>query len=193
MWDIYYPLKTLIIGIELSPQGYYYLTKEKQGGRLNVIEKLEEVDSELDKFVVKNINNLEKESLLQLEKYLKERFEVYYSDEDAEMIFAVSKNIEKELKISEIAKKYNISIRTLERKFKRNTGMTLKKYHLIFKLNKLLEDIYMNEDVDWTDLAIKYGFFDQPHMIKVLKKYLKKSPREYMKTRDLLGDLFLVD
>lgn len=193
LWDIHYSVKTILIGIELSSQGYYYLTKEKQGGRLNVIEKLGEVDSELDKFITVNTKELKRESLIKLEEYLEKRFEIYYSDKDAEMIFSISEDIEKGFKILEVAKKYNISIRTLERKFKRNTGMTLKKYQLIFKLNKLLEDIYMNEEIDWTDLAIKHGFFDQPHMIKLLKKYLKRSPREYMKARDLMGDLFLVD
>jgi len=72
-------------------------------------------------------------------------------------------------------------------------GMTIKKYQLILKLNRLLEEIYMKDDIDWGELSVKYGFFDQPHMIKELKKYLGRSPREYLKNRDLLGDIFEID
>ena len=68
--------------------------------------------------------------------------------------------------------------------------MTLKKYQLISKLNKLLQDIYLVDNIHWGELSVKYGFYDQPHMIKELKKYLGRSPREYLKNRDLLGDLF---
>lgn len=114
-------------------------------------------------------------------------------DEDAKIVYNAAKEMDNDLKISELAKKYNISVRTLERKFNKNTGLTLKKYQLIVRLNKLLEDIYMNKNINWSELALNHGFFDQAHMINVLKKYLGKTPNKYLEVRDLIGDLFIID
>jgi len=192
--EISYKLNTYIIGIELSPQGLYYLTKGRISDNLNSILYLKEKDRELYKVIEKNRDELSKDDFKGLNEYFKERFKKYYLDEDLLLVDKVlSKISATDILIRDIAANLGVSLRTLERKFKRNTGMTIKKYQLILKLNRLLEEIYMKDDIDWGELSVKYGFFDQPHMIKELKKYLGRSPREYLKNRDLLGDIFEID
>lgn len=190
---VFYGLNTHLIGIELSIQGYYYLTGDIPKKKINTIEPLKEVDCDLDKFIGEIKKYLTEGSFLRLEGYLKKRFEIYYTDEDAKIVYSAAKEMDKDQKISELAKKYNISVRTLERKFKKNTGLTLKKYQLIVRLNKLLEDIYMTENINWSELSLNHGFFDQAHMINVLKKYLGETPHKYLEARDLIGDLFVID
>jgi len=191
--DVFYGLNTHLIGFELSVQGYYYLTGNTPEGKIDTIESLKEVDQDLDRFVDEITGNLAEGNFEKLEDYLKKRFEIYYTDEDAKIIYDATKEMDRDQKISELAEKYNISVRTLERKFKKNTGLTLKKYQLIVRLNKLLEDIYMNENINWSELALNHGFFDHAHMINVLKKYLGKNPSKYLEARDLIGDLFVID
>lgn len=191
--DIFYGLNTHLIGVELSVQGYYYLTGDTPEGKIDTIESLKEVDQDLDRFIGEITENLAEGNFQKLEDYLKKRFEIHYTDEDAKIIYDTAKELDGDQKISELAEKYNISVRTLERKFKKNTGLTLKKYQLIMRLNKLLEDIYMNENINWSKLALNHGFFDQAHMINVLKKYLGETPNKYLEVRNLIGDLFVID
>lgn len=193
IWDIYYGRKTHIVGIELSPQGYYSLTGNYPVEKTDTIEALKEADQRLDKFIEKNKGELEKSEFSGLEEYLRIRLEPFYEEEDTKIIEGVIMGIEDGKKIIELPGRYNLSIRTLERKFKRYTGFTLKQYQLIVRLNKLLDDVYMNEDISWSELALKHGFFDQAHMIKVVKKYLGRTPGEYLDVRDLLGDIFMVE
>ncbi|MEI6856120.1 helix-turn-helix transcriptional regulator [Psychrilyobacter sp.] len=191
--EVFYGLNTHLIGVELSIQGYYYLTGDTPEGKIDTIEPLKEVDQDLDRFAGEITEDLAEGNFRKLEDYLKKRFEIYYTDEDARIVYSAAKEMDRDQKISELAEKYNISVRTLERKFKKNTGLTLKKYQLIVRLNKLLEDIYMTENINWSELALNHGFFDQAHMISVLKKYLGKTPNKYLEVRDLIGDLFVID
>lgn len=191
--EVFYGLNTHLVGVELSIQGYYYLTGKTPEGKINTIESLKEIDEDLDRFTDGVTEDLAKGNFKKLEDYLKKRFEIYYTDENAKIIYNTTKEVDRDQKISDLAEKYNISVRTLERKFKKNTGLTLKKYQLIVRLNKLLEDIYMNENINWSELALNHGFFDQAHMINVLKKYLGRTPNKYLEVRDLIGDLFVID
>lgn len=190
---VFYGLNTHLIGVELSIQGYYYLTGNTPEGKINTIEPLKEVDQDLNRFSGEITKDLTEGKFQKLEDYFKKRFKIYYTDEDAKIIHNTAKEIDRDQKISELAEKHNISVRTLERKFKKNTGLTLKKYQLIVRLNELLEDIYMNENINWSELALNHGFFDQAHMINVLKKYLGRTPNKYLEVRDLIGDLFVID
>jgi len=189
--DVIYKTKTCLVGIEFSPQGLYYLNKGKSNVNLNSISYLNVEDEKLYKIIGDNKEDLLKENFSILNDYFNQKFEKYFFDKDLLLIDSVLKKISTtNILIKDIVVDLKVSSRSLERKFKRNTGMTLKKYKLISKLNKLLEDIYMINNIHWGELSVKYGFYDQPHMIKELKKYLGRSPREYLKNRDLLGDLF---
>jgi len=192
--EITYKNHTHIVGVELSPQGLYYLTKGEISDNLNSILHLIEEDRELYDIIEENRKELIEDNFKGLNEYFKKRFKKYYQDEDLLLVEKVLKNIStSDILIRDIAVNLGVSLRTLERKFKKNTGMTIKKYQLILKLNRLLEDIYMKEEIDWGELSVKHGFFDQSHMIKELKKYLGRAPGEYLKNRDLLGDIFDID
>ncbi len=194
MWSIYYGKNTHIIGIELSPQGYYYLSGEDVSKKIDKIESLREVLPELWRFIQRERENLRKHRLEGLKGYLRKKFQKYFEDGDACIIDEVTGYIDREqILIREVTERLGFSVRTLERKFKRNTGLTLKKYQTILRLNALLEDIYMTEEINWGELAVKHGFFDQAHMIKILKEYLGMAPGEYLEVRDLLGDIFEVE
>jgi len=97
------------------------------------------------------------------------------------------------MKIEELVEKMGIGQRTLERNFKEVTGLTIKKYQMIQRLNELFEEVTTKEELEWSELAIKYGYFDQAHLIKELKKYLKNTPKEYEKAKDLIGDIFYIE
>jgi AraC-like DNA-binding protein len=97
-----------------------------------------------------------------------------------------------ETPLSEIGAKLNLSQRTIERSFFRVTGFTLKQYSSIEKLEKMLDYLHKREvsEIDWSEITFKFGFSDQPHLIRYLKSSIGKTPTDYVQNRDLAIDAY---
>ncbi|MGF1728833.1 helix-turn-helix domain-containing protein [Photobacterium kasasachensis] len=91
-----------------------------------------------------------------------------------------------------IEHKLACSRRTLERSFTKVTGLTLKQYELMVRLDKLLLFIYQQPEgqLDWASIAAQFGFSDQPHLIRMLKKSIGETPGSYLNTRNLIIDIY---
>lgn len=94
--------------------------------------------------------------------------------------------------ISELGDQLYCSQRTLERSFQRVTGLTLKQCQSMNRLEEMLEYVYQRDgaELDWVDIAFKFGFSDQPHLIRYLKKQLGFTPKIYEKERGLTIDAY---
>jgi AraC-like DNA-binding protein len=94
--------------------------------------------------------------------------------------------------ISELGEKLFCSQRTLERSFNRVTGLTMKQCQSMNKLEAMLEYLYQRDasDIDWVDVAFKFGFSDQPHLIRQLKKQIGLTPKNYVEERGLTIDIY---
>ncbi|MRI31478.1 AraC family transcriptional regulator [Endozoicomonas sp. OPT23] len=84
------------------------------------------------------------------------------------------------------------SRRTIERSFLRVTGLTLKQYNSMRTLDDLLTYLHRRKEnsLDWSDIAAKFGFSDQPHLIRYLKSTIQATPNNYLKQRDLTIDVY---
>lgn len=84
------------------------------------------------------------------------------------------------------------SQRTLERSFLKVTGLTLKQCQSMNRLEAILEFLYQREqsDIDWVDIAYQFGFSDQPHLIRYLKKQLGLTPQDYALQRGFTIDVY---
>ena len=60
------------------------------------------------------------------------------------------------------------------------------------KLEEILEYLYLREqnDIDWVDIAYQFGFSDQPHLIRYLKKQLNLTPKDYAQQRGFTIDIY---
>ncbi|WP_299205492.1 helix-turn-helix domain-containing protein [uncultured Amphritea sp.] len=94
--------------------------------------------------------------------------------------------------LADLAQNLHCSRRTLERAFRRVTGLSLKQYEAMRTLDKLLYYLYQYQDrsPDWADVAAKFGFSDQPHLIRYLKTAISSTPGNYLKQRDLTIDVY---
>ncbi|WP_072054184.1 helix-turn-helix domain-containing protein [Aliivibrio fischeri] len=94
--------------------------------------------------------------------------------------------------INELSEKLFCSQRTLERSFIRVTGLTLKQCQSMNKLEIILEYLYQRDadDIDWAEIAVMFGFSDQPHLIRYLKSQLGLTPKTYEKERGLTIDVY---
>ncbi|MGS0725049.1 helix-turn-helix domain-containing protein [Shewanella sp. 0m-11] len=88
--------------------------------------------------------------------------------------------------------KFYCSQRTLERSFQRVTALPLKQCQSMNRLEKMLEYVYQRDsaELDWVDVALKFGFSEQPHLIRYLKKQLGFTPKTYEKERGLTIDAY---
>jgi AraC-like DNA-binding protein len=97
-----------------------------------------------------------------------------------------------ETAITEIGEKLNRSQRTIERSFMRVTGLTMKQVQSMTRLEEMLNYLYQlsEESINWVDVAGKYNFSDQPHLIRYLKHYIGRTPTDYAQQRDLTIDIY---
>lgn len=98
----------------------------------------------------------------------------------------------KTVPLAELEDRMNCSRRTLERSFVRVTGFTMKQYEAMTRLDSLIRYLYKNrsQTPDWADLALHFGFSDQPHLIRELKKTIGTTPARYAINRNLTIDTY---
>jgi AraC-like DNA-binding protein len=94
--------------------------------------------------------------------------------------------------INKLSELLNCSQRTLERSFLKVTGISLKQCQSMNKLEQILEYLYQRDksDIDWVDVAYQFGFSDQPHLIRYLKKQIDLTPKDYAQQRGLAIDVY---
>lgn len=95
-------------------------------------------------------------------------------------------------KLSDLGNILHCSQRTIERSFMRVTGLTLKQYHSMERLENLLVYLHKqdNKEIVWADIAFQFGFSDQPHLVRYLKNSIGHTPGEYARERDLVIDAY---
>lgn len=112
-------------------------------------------------------------------------------DQHSRLTFKVVEELQ-HIGISELADKLHCSQRTIERSFRRVTGLALKQYQAMTKLELLLEYLYQKQasQIDWVDIAFQFGFSDQPHLIRYLKQQIGATPNKYILERDFTIDVY---
>ncbi|ESP91111.1 MULTISPECIES: helix-turn-helix domain-containing protein [Pseudoalteromonas] len=94
--------------------------------------------------------------------------------------------------IARLGEQLHCSQRTLERAFSKTTGFTLKQCQSMNRLEAMLEYLYSRnkEEIDWAEVACRFGFSDQPHLIRYLKSQLGFTPAKYATDRGLTIDAY---
>ena len=67
--------------------------------------------------------------------------------------------------------------------FKKHVGLTPKHYQRLARFNRVLSEIDMQQDVDWSQIAYACGFYDQSHLIRDFKALSGLGPQEYLLQR----------
>ena len=80
-------------------------------------------------------------------------------------------------RITELASSLALSGRTLERHFRRETGMSLQHWHTRMRLMKALE--MLNTDMSVTQIALELGYSAPAPFILMFREHLGVSPNRY--------------
>lgn len=93
--------------------------------------------------------------------------------------------------VAEIEEKFDIRRKTLERNFQKKVGLSPKEYAKIYRFKCLLTILMENPGITWTELSHRAGFYDQSHMSRYVKEYLKVSPNNIVQLDMELINFFL--
>jgi AraC-like DNA-binding protein len=81
-----------------------------------------------------------------------------------------------------LAYQSNMSIKTFERTFTAQVGISPKLFGRIARFNTALSLKLVDEKRDWTSIAHQCGYFDQMHFIKDFKAFAGEAPSRFFKT-----------
>ncbi len=93
-------------------------------------------------------------------------------------------NSQQKVKIKNIAKYYNISLRQLERKFNTSVGVTLKEFTKIIRFKNTTKYIATNPQKSLLHIAFDNGYYDHSHLTNEFKQIAGKLPTEFRHTRN---------
>jgi AraC-like DNA-binding protein len=84
------------------------------------------------------------------------------------------------IKVDDVVSQFHLNKRTLQRFFNQYVGVSPKWVIKRYRLHEVVEQLARGEIVDWPQLALALGYFDQAHFIKDFKTIVGKSPTEYV-------------
>lgn len=94
------------------------------------------------------------------------------------------------LLIKEICHQEGYSISRLERHMRKIVGVSPKQYQRIIRFNNTLHYINKNPcNRNWSEIANRFGFFDQAHFIREFKFFYGKTPTEFTEEDRFLSSI----
>ena len=84
-------------------------------------------------------------------------------------------------KVDHLVSRYNINKRSLQRLFNEYVGVSPKWVIQRYRLHEATAQMVPGQTVDWSQLAVELGYFDQAHFIKDFKAIVGLTPAEYAK------------
>jgi AraC-like DNA-binding protein len=87
------------------------------------------------------------------------------------------------LKCGEMAERVGLSQRRFIQIFRDEVGLTPKLFCRVQRFQEVIKAIGMRDTVDWLDLALDCGYFDQSHFIHDFQEFSSLTPSEYLGLR----------
>lgn len=81
--------------------------------------------------------------------------------------------------VEQVQERWRIGRRTLQRLFNGYVGVGPKWVINRYRLHEAIERLAAGGAVDWTELALELGYFDQAHFIRDFKALVGRPPAEY--------------
>ena len=82
-------------------------------------------------------------------------------------------------KVEDLADRSGISKRSLQRIFSEYVGASPKWVIRRYRLHELVERLNSGEELNWADVALELGYFDQAHLINDFRSIVGRSPTGY--------------
>lgn len=115
---------------------------------------------------------------------------IYYSKKQDQLVNHIiqQNEIHEFTNVREVIRKYKVSERQLERKFKTSIGISPKKLQRIIRFEKSLQLLAQADYKQLTAIAYQLDYTDQSHFIKDFKDFSGMTPYEFVKCPNLGSD-----
>lgn len=77
--------------------------------------------------------------------------------------------------------------------FRKDVGLPPKLFARLARFGRVLQRIDAAADVDWADLAVSTGYFDQPHFIGDFRQFAGVTPAAYLRHRTARNHVRIAD
>jgi AraC-like DNA-binding protein len=93
--------------------------------------------------------------------------------------------------IHQTARQFGVSQRQLERHFKQMVGLSPKFYSRIIRLQSIIAAGEFQRSDDLSGLALRFGFYDQPHFVREFAELVGKSPTAFLRDENRIAEAFI--
>lgn len=87
--------------------------------------------------------------------------------------------LEQNLPVAEVAARLGRLPGTLTRRFRGRVGLPPKRFARVRRLQRVLASVASNGDVDWAEVAVAHGFYDQAHLVNDFRELTGITPTAY--------------
>lgn len=112
------------------------------------------------------------------QRYLEGGVDLHPDELITEIQFWMRTNLASTLKLSEVAHEFDISQRTLTRRFKAATGIKASVYWQKIRM-QAAKDLLAASNLSIQEISFQVGYQDQGHLTRLFKQILKLTPRDY--------------
>jgi AraC-like DNA-binding protein len=85
--------------------------------------------------------------------------------------------------VSDVADEVGLSARRFIELFKDEVGLAPKLFCRVRRFQRAVRLVHGRTDVDWADVALDCGYFDQAHLIHEFREFSGLSPTAYLRVR----------
>ncbi len=86
--------------------------------------------------------------------------------------------------------RYPLKKRRLEQRFKSEIGISAKLFQRTIRINKIMERLIQKPDIQLTQLAYEFNFYDQSHFISDFKQFTGCTPSKFLKAINPSGEIY---
>jgi len=104
----------------------------------------------------------------------------HYKKEREGFMVDLAGELSENFELKEIMKATTYSYSTLERYFKKDTGLSPKKYQAMRRYKQVVQEICTSRNTDWMHYVQTYGYYDQSHFIKEIKRFTSFTPTQLL-------------
>ena len=169
-----------LIGIRFKAENFGFLSRVPLIETKNLSINLSEIFSKPDLANLSQINKFETsiDKVKFLEAIVLTKLTKNYEKQDL-LVLSVAKYIrliKGNINVQDLARLYNLSLRQLERRFKKNIGLTIKEFSSIIRFNITKRKIKNLTKQSLLEIAVEVGFFDHAHMTHEFKRLSGENP-----------------
>lgn len=183
-----------VIGVRFHPWGLYPLVNMPLHKILNSEIAIKQVWGKHAAELEDKIGQINRDDAMdEIQQFLVRQMQVvpYHSEKLKEVILLLKKE-HGNVRVDELAKMSNLSVRQFTRNFTHLVGLSPKVFSGILRFQAFFGQCEKQPDVHLGELALQCGYYDQAHFIREFKQYTGMSPSAYFKNEKQLATLFLL-